>query len=136
MTTIDTGDLLQRSQTVVNQAVDRGTSLLADRVEHYINLAREVSDVLRERDETGAAELVNVVAKRGTSLATYLRNNDGAQLWSDAQYFARDKAWLLGGIGFLGGLAIARTVRSASDTGRDEYVDSYAQPSQGIRYRQ
>ena len=129
-----TGDLLQRSGSVINQAVDRGTSLLADRVEHYLNVAREVGDVLRERNEPQAADLVQSLAQQGTQIARYLRNNDGAQLWSDAQDFSRDKTWLLAGIGLVGGLAAARTIRSAADGGSasSTYVDSYSQPD---RYR-
>ncbi|HEV3153131.1 MAG TPA: hypothetical protein VGZ02_04960 [Candidatus Baltobacteraceae bacterium] len=136
---LDTGDILQRSQTLVNQAVDRGTSILADRVEHYINVAREVGGVLRERQEEQAAAVVEGLADQASGLARYLRNNDGQRLWSDAQGYARDKTWLLAGIGFLGGLAAARTVRSGVET--NEYVDSYSQPqsagyqSQSVGYR-
>lgn len=132
--TLDTNDLLQRSQTVVNQAVDRGTSLLADRVEHYINIARQVGDVLRERNEPQAADLVQAAAERANSVASYLRNNDGMRIWSDAQDFARDKTWLLAGAGFLGGLAAARTIRSAADMNgsRRTYTETYAQPTSSV----
>ena len=120
-------ELLQRSQSMVNQAVDRGTSMLADRLEHYVNLAREVGDVLRERDEPQAADMLQLAAQRGSEVTRYLRNNDGAQIWSDAQLFARDKTWLLAGVGLLGGLAAARTIRTAVDHGSRDYVDGYAQ---------
>lgn len=132
-----TGDLLQKSQSIVNQAVDRGTTMLADRVEHYINLAREVGDVLRERNEPQAADLVQTLAQQGSQVSRYLRNNDGSRIWSDAQSFSRDKTWLLAGIGFVGGLAAARTLRSASESASSrEYVDSYAQTQQTQRYEQ
>lgn len=127
-----TGDLMRRSQTMLNQAVDRGTTLLADRVEHYTNVAKEVGDVLRERGEPQAADVVQSLAQRATEAARYLRNHDGADLWSDAQEMARGKTWLLAGIGFVGGLAAARAIRTAADGGWESnspYVDSYAQPT-------
>ncbi len=126
-----TGDLMRRGQTMVSQAVDRGTSLLADRVEHYTNVGREVSTVLRDKGEPQAAELVESLSQRAQVAARYLRNNDGAAMWGDAQQFARGKTWLLAGVGFVGGLALARTIRTAADSGWDHnsaYVDSYAQP--------
>ena len=108
--------------------------MLADRVEHYVNVARDVGQVLRERNETQAAQLVEGLAERSRGVAQYLRGNDGAQMWNDAQELARDRTWLLAGIGFLGGLAAARTVRTGASSGQREYVDSYAQP-QAERYR-
>ena len=100
--------------------------MLADRLEHYVNLAREVGDVLRERDEPQAADMLQLAAQRGSEVTRYLRNNDGAQLWSDVQLFARDKTWLLAGLGLIGGLAAARTIRTAVD-GNHDYVDAYSQ---------
>lgn len=126
------GDLMRRSQTMINQAVDRGTSLLADRVEHYTNVAREVGDVLRERGEPQAADLVQGLAQRGQDAARYFRSRDGVALWSDAQDFARGKTWLMAGAGLVGGLAVARAVRTATDSNWEStsaYVDSYAAPN-------
>jgi hypothetical protein len=127
-----TGDLLQRSQTMIGQAVGRGTTILADRVEHYTNLAREIGDMLRERGEPAAADLVQTLSERGNDVARYLRTSDGSRLLSDAQQAARGREWLLTGVGFVSGLAIARAVRSSQYNGAWEetpgYVDSYAQP--------
>ena len=125
--TIDTGEIVRRSQGMINQAVDRGTGMLADRVEHYTNVARDIGDILRERGEPQAADMVQIVAERGISVARYLRNNDTMTMWNDAQELARGRTWLLAGAGFLGGLALARTVRTAASN--QDYRDSYAQPS-------
>jgi hypothetical protein len=129
--TFDTGEIVRRSQGVINQAVDRGTGMLADRVEHYTNVTREIGDILRERGEPQAADMVQMVAERGVQVARYLRNNDTMTMWNDAQDLARGRTWLLAGAGFLGGLALARAVRTAT-TDR-EYRDAYAQPS-SIQY--
>lgn len=118
---------------MVNQAVDRGSGMLADRVEHYTNVAREVGNILRERGEPQAADMVGSLAERGIGVARYLRNSDGTKMWSDAQELARGRTWLLTGVGFLGGLALARAVRAAADSGsgwetQEAYRDEYAQP--------
>jgi hypothetical protein len=136
--TFDTGEIVRRSQGVINQAVDRGTGLLADRVEHYTNVAREIGDILRDRGEPQAADMVQLVAERGVHVARYLRNNDTIAMWNDAQDLARGRTWLLAGAGFMGGLALARAIRTATGdyeqrAGNWEeepaYRDSYAQPS-------
>lgn len=133
----DTGEIVRRSQGMINQAVDRGTGMLADRVEHYTNVAREIGDILRERGEPQAADLVTTVAERGVGVARYLRNNDTARMWNDAQDLMRGRTWIVAGAGFLGGLALARTIRTAAadyDTRSErwedqpDYRDQYAQP--------
>lgn len=123
----DTGEIMRRSQGMINQAVDRGTGMLADRVEHYTNVARDIGDILRERGEPHAADLVTTVAARGVDVARYLRNNDTERMWNDAQDVLRGRTWILAGAGFLGGLALARTIRTAA--GDYEYHDRYAQPA-------
>jgi hypothetical protein len=134
----DTGEIVRRSQGVINQAVDRGTGMLADRVEHYTNVAREIGDILRDRGEPQAADFMQMVAQRGIDVARYLRNNDPSAMWNDVQDAARGKTWLLAGAGFLGGLALARALRTATmdyetrgGSWEDEpaYRDSYAQPA-------
>lgn len=134
---IDTGEIVRRSQGMINQAVDRGTGMLADRVEHYINVAREIAEILRERGEPQAADLITNVAQRGTGAARYLRNSDPSMMLNDVQDLARGRTWILAGAGFLGGLALARTVRTAASDSemrggswedRPAYRDSYAQP--------
>ena len=127
---MDPSDLWQRSQGVINQAVGRGAEMLADRVEHYGTVASDVGEVLRDKGEPQAADLVDMLAGGVTDAASYLRSRDGISLWSDAQEFARGRTWLLAGIGLVGGMAAARAVRSANRARaweQQDYVDSYAQ---------
>lgn len=125
-------ELVKRSQTFIGQAVGRGTGMLADRVEHYTNVAREISDILRQRGEPAAADMVQTISQRAEGMAGYLRRTDGSQIWNDAQAFARERTWLITGVGFVSGLALARTIRNAGYTSRwervPEYRDEYAQP--------
>jgi len=130
---MDPGELWQRSQGVINQAVGRGTEMLADRIEHYSEVASDVSERLREKGEPQAADFVEMIAGGVSDAAGYLRERDGAELWTDAQQFARGRTWLLAGIGLVGGMAAARAVRSANEARQwqqSEYVESYAQQPQ------
>jgi len=130
---MDPKDLWQRSQGVINQAVGRGTDLLADRIEHYSTVAGDVGDVLREKGEPQAADVVDMLAGGVQDAANYLRARDGAALWNDAQELARGRTWLLAGLGFVGGMAAARALRSANEMRRwqpPDYAQPYAQQSQ------
>lgn len=122
-------DVMQRSKTMLNQAVGRGTGLLADRIEHYTNIAREVGDILRDRGEPQAADVAVLVSERVQGVARYLRNSDGTQLVSDLQDALRGRTWLLTGVGFVSGLAIARAVRTSVDysTSQRTYTEDYSQ---------
>lgn len=131
VTTDITGEWTRRSQTMIAQAVGRGTGLLADRVEHYTTIAREVGDILRERGEPQAADLAATLAERTQSVARYLRNTDGSRILSDVQEFARGRGWLLTGVGLISGLALARAVRSAADAAQPA---SQSSSSRGEEY--
>lgn len=119
-------NLLRAAQTVVGQTVDRGTGLVADRVEHYSNVAREIGDILRDRGEPQAAEVVQGLSQRATDVARYLRNSDGSRLWTDLQNFARGRTWLLTGVGLVSGMALARAVRTASSGSTNGWDNRYS----------
>lgn len=125
-------DLMKRSQSFIGQAMGRGTGMVADRLEHYTNLAREISDILRQRGEPAAADMIQTLSQRGVEVARYIRSSDGTRLWNDAQDFARQRTWLLTGVGFVSGLALARTIRTAGENAawdsEGDYRDEYAQP--------
>jgi len=74
---MDPKDLWERSQGVINQAVGRGTDLLADRIEHYGTVAGDVGGVLREKGEPQAADVVDMLAGGVADAANYLRARDG-----------------------------------------------------------
>jgi len=130
----------RRTKTMASQAVDRGTTMLADRIEHYTTVAREVSDALRRRGEPQSADLVDSLIGRVNGVAQYLRTSDGETIMSDMQEYAQGHTWLLAGVGLVGGLAAARAIRSnvalngamqSEEWDEPEYVDSFAQ-NQGM----
>ncbi len=130
--TFEPQEVARRSQTLITQAVGRGCQQLAERIAHYTGLAREVGGMLRERGEPQTATLLESAAGRADDIARYLRSTDPTAIWNDAQVFARDRTWVLAGAGLVGGVALARAVRTAVSTqdGRQEpdYVDAYGQP--------
>jgi hypothetical protein len=122
----DRKEVVRGTQNAINQAVSRGTGLIADRVEHYANVARDVGGMLRERGEPQAGELVEYLSSRANDAANYLRNNDPQQVLADVQDATRGRTWIVAGAGFLSGLAIARAVRTAVT---DEVDDNERAPA-------
>jgi hypothetical protein len=119
--------LQQQTGGMINQAVDRGTDLLADRIQHYVGVTRDVCDLLRQRGETQPAQLLESTLMRVDSFTTYLRNADGAQLYGDMRDMTRDRAWLLAGAGFVTGLLAARAVRAGTYLPQQHYVEEFDQ---------
>lgn len=129
-------DLWEKSQGLVNQAVGRGTEMLADRVEHYSSLAEEISTMLRDKGEPQAADMIELVAGGAHDAAQYLRDHDGTAIWNDAQELTRGRAWLLAGMGLVGGLAAARAVRSSTQPMWEttDYGSSYSRSGYGASF--
>jgi len=125
-------DYLNVAQDMISQAVGQGTGLLAQRITQYSAIAGEIGNTLRDRGEPQAAELATTIASRGQDVAEYFRERDGRALWSDFERFMEGRGWLMAGAGVIGGLLVARAIRTTVSApaawGRNEYLDEYAQP--------
>lgn len=120
--------LQQRTGGIVQQAVDRGAGLLAERIEHYTGVARAMADTLREHGEPQLASVVDRGVTRASGVTKYLRDTDPQRLMSDAQEYARGRTWMIAGTGFLGGLLLARAVRaSISDNDSEWHEPPYVE---------
>lgn len=124
--------LQQRTGGIVQQAVDRGADLVADRIEHYTDVARGIGETLRQRGEPQLASVLDQGISRASDLTRYLRDSDPSRLMSDLQEFARGRTWVMAGAGLMGGLLVARAVRASVSTGdaewREEpYVEEFDQ---------
>lgn len=117
--------LQERTGGIVNQAIDRGTDVLADRVEHYTGVAREMCDVLRGRGEPQAAQILESGVDRMTDMTNYLRQSDGTRLMADVQDFARGRTWLVAGLGFMGGILAARAIRAGTMPAETDWERAY-----------
>ncbi len=98
-------------------AIGYGATLLADRVDRYVAVARDVSGVLRERGEPQAAAALERAARSAARAGAYLRDADGREVWRDLQRAVEGRGWLLAGVGVAGGLGLARAIRSSSERG-------------------
>ncbi|MBV9269587.1 MAG: hypothetical protein JO165_00730 [Candidatus Eremiobacteraeota bacterium] len=119
--------LQRQTGGMINQAVDRGTDLLADRIDYYVSVARDVADSLRQRGEAQPADLLETTIVRVDYVTKYLRDADGTQLYGDVRELTRDRTWLLAGAGFVTGLLAARAIRASAMTPQDEYVEQFDQ---------
>ena len=98
---------------VCSHLVGQGTSLLADRVAQYGSVVDSVAITLRKEGEPQAADVAKLLGSRAKTLARYLRAHDGRALLEDFRSFAEGRPWMAAGIGVLGGLALARAVRTS-----------------------
>jgi hypothetical protein len=114
--------------------VARGTGMLADRIERYVQVADELESSLRDRNEPQAADLAGMISQRTSDVVTYLRDTDGRALLDDLGSAMHGRGWMLAGVGIAGGILLARTVRAASSDSSDgDYVESHSAPRVSTR---
>lgn len=113
--------------------VSRGTGMLADRIERYVQVADELESSLRDRNEPQAADLAGMISQRTSDVVTYLRDTDGRALIDDISSAMHGRGWMLAGVGIAGGILLARTVRAASSDSPDDYVESHSAPRVSTR---
>jgi len=106
-------DILESAGKFVSQAFARGSHAVAERADHYAILARDIGELLADRGEPQGAELFTALSARASDLSTYFEAADGARLWHDARKITREQTWLVGGIGAVAGLALARAIRAS-----------------------
>jgi len=119
--------LQRQTGGMINQAVDRGADMLADRIEHYADVTREMCDVLRRRGENQPAEFLEITLGRVDSVTSYLRDADGTRMYDDVRELTRDRTWLLAGAGFVTGLLAARAIRAGASGTQSAYVEEFDQ---------
>ena len=76
---------------------------------------RQSGEKLRGEGNTQAASATDMAAQRVEQLGEYLERIQGDELLSDAERFARQRPWLLAGIGMFAGLVASRMMKASSE---------------------
>jgi hypothetical protein len=108
-------ELRSRSADQVRQQLDTRTTDVGRQARSVAQALRRSGENLRGEGNAQAAGVTDIAAERVDQLGRYLERIDGDQLLRDAERFARQRPWLLAGIGLLGGMVASRMMKASSE---------------------
>jgi ElaB/YqjD/DUF883 family membrane-anchored ribosome-binding protein len=125
-------DAASTAQEKASELKEQGSARLRDQFDQRSNEAgsqlRSVAEALRrsgsdlgDDGNNTAAQLTGQAADRIERFGGYLEQKRGDDLINDIESFARRRPWMLAGLGFLVGVAVARFVKASSEQRYDEW---------------
>lgn len=108
-------ELRSRSADQVRQQLDTRTTDVGRQAKSVAEALRQSGESLRGQGKGQAASVTDTTADRVEQLGQYLERVDGDQLLRDAERFARQRPWLLAGIGLIGGIVASRMMKASSE---------------------
>jgi ElaB/YqjD/DUF883 family membrane-anchored ribosome-binding protein len=108
-------ELRSKSADQLRQQLDTRTTDVGRQARSIAQALRQSGQNLRGDGNSQAAGVTEGAAERVEQLGRYFERVDGDQMLRDAERFARQRPWLLAGIGLLGGLVASRMMKASSE---------------------
>jgi ElaB/YqjD/DUF883 family membrane-anchored ribosome-binding protein len=108
-------ELRSKSADQLREQLNSRTNGVGSQARSVAQALRRSGENLRGEGNTQAAGITEGAAERVEQLGRYLEQVDGDQMLRDAERFARQRPWLLAGIGLLSGLVASRMMKASSE---------------------
>lgn len=108
-------ELREKSAGQVRQQLDARTTDAGRQARSVAQALRRSGEDLRGQGNDQAARVTESTAQRVEALGDYLQRVDGDQLLRDAERFARERPWLVAGVGLFAGLVASRVIKASSE---------------------
>ena len=108
-------ELRSRGADQLREQLDTRTTDAGRQAQDVAQALRESGEQLRSGGKAQAAGITDMAAQRAEELGKYLERIDGNELLGDAERFARQRPWLLAGIGLVAGIAASRMMKASSE---------------------
>jgi ElaB/YqjD/DUF883 family membrane-anchored ribosome-binding protein len=108
-------ELRSRGADQLREQLDTRTTDAGRQAQEVAQALRESGEQLRSGGKAQAAGITDMAAQRAEELGKYLERVDGNELLGDAERFARQRPWLLAGIGLVAGIAASRMMKASSE---------------------
>ena len=127
-------ELREKTAGQLRQQLDTRTTEVGGQAKTVAQALRRSGDDLRGQGNNQAAGVTEGAAERVERFAEYLERVDGDEMLRDVERFARQRPWLLAGIGLFAGLVASRVMKASSErrytTGTHrQYGAAYIPPS-------
>jgi len=100
---------------------DERSTATGQQVRSLAEALRRSGNDLRNEGNGNAAQLTGQAAERIERFGVYLEEKTGDDVMRDVERFARQRPWLLAGLGALAGVAAARFMKASSEQRYDGY---------------
>jgi ElaB/YqjD/DUF883 family membrane-anchored ribosome-binding protein len=108
-------ELRSKSADQLREQLNTRTNGVGSQARSVAQALRQSGQNLRGEGNAQAAGITEGAAERVEQLGRYLEQVDGDQMLRDAERFARQRPWLLAGIGLLSGLVASRMMNASSE---------------------
>ena len=117
-------ELRSKGASQLRDQLDTRTTDVGRQAKSVAQAFRQSGEKLRGEGSTQAANATDMAAQRVEQLGEYLERVQGDELLRDAERFARQRPWLLAGMGLFAGLVASRMMKASSE---QRYETSYPQ---------
>jgi ElaB/YqjD/DUF883 family membrane-anchored ribosome-binding protein len=108
-------ELRSRGADQVREQLDTRTTDVGRQAKSVAQALRQSGEKLRGEGNSQAAGVTEGAAQRVEQLGAYLERVQGDELLRDAERFARQRPWLLAGMGLFAGLVASRMMKASSE---------------------
>jgi ElaB/YqjD/DUF883 family membrane-anchored ribosome-binding protein len=108
-------ELRSKGASQLRDQLDTRTTEVGKQAKTVAQAFRQSGEKLRGEGNTQAANTTDMAAQRVEQLGAYLERIQGDELLRDAERFARQRPWLLAGIGMFAGLVASRMMKASSE---------------------
>jgi ElaB/YqjD/DUF883 family membrane-anchored ribosome-binding protein len=108
-------ELRSRGASRLRDQLDTRTTDVGRQARNVAQALRQSGENLRGQGNEQAAGVTDTTAERVEQLGEYLERVDGDRLLRDAERFARQRPWLLAGMGLFAGLIASRMMKASSE---------------------
>jgi ElaB/YqjD/DUF883 family membrane-anchored ribosome-binding protein len=108
-------ELRSKGADQLRQQLDTRTNDAGRQAQSVAQAIRKSGENLRGEGNSQAAGVTDAAAERIEHLGKYLEQANGDELLRDAERFARQRPWLLAGIGLFAGLVASRMMKASSE---------------------
>jgi ElaB/YqjD/DUF883 family membrane-anchored ribosome-binding protein len=135
-------ELKEQGRSKLSETLDERTTQAGGQARQMAQALRRSGEQLREQGEAQqVAGVTEGAAERVERLGGYLERTSGDEFLRDAEDFARQRPWMVAGLGLMVGLAASRFLKASSErrydstTGgryRSRYGYGYSDASAGL----
>jgi hypothetical protein len=105
----------EQARTAVRSQLDVRSTQAGEQASSLASTIRTAGGQLRDQGNARQADVAEQAARQVERLGAYLSDTSADRMLDDVERFARRRPWVIGALGFVGGLAGSRLLNASSE---------------------